>query len=179
MQGRATDFVLRISGTKRYTRGITVTNGKVDPVDFKKGHFLFNMRDRLLNVTGIIEAEALLISNSEADKSGILVVNVVTARGVELLDVLRSIYSSYGSNEEFKPEGVIFRTNFARSLATDKRETVTLHEVRKGYYKIGDDGAIYAVEIPEDGAALYTLVDDTAIIQRVAPPLPKRVEVKQ
>ncbi|MDR0492014.1 MAG: long-chain fatty acid--CoA ligase [Nitrososphaerota archaeon] len=179
LQGRATDFVLRIPGTKRYTRGITFTNGRVNPVDFKKGHFLFNMRDRLLNVPGILEAEALLISNGENDKSGTPVVNIVIASDIEPLDVLRAIYSSYGPNEVFKPEGVIFRTNFARSLATDKRETTTLHEVRKGYYKVGDDGNIYTVEIPENGNVIYTLIDDISLIQRIAPPLPKRIEVKQ
>jgi len=179
MQGRVTDFVLRIPGTKMYTRGITFTDGKVDPVDFKKGYFLFNMRDRLLNVSGIIEAEALLIPIGKDDASGILVVNVVIAQGIEPLAVLRTIYSSYDPNEDFKPEGVIFRTNFARSLATDKRETITLHAIRNGYYKVGDDGHIYAVEIPENGDVMYTLVDDMSLIQRVAPPLPKRVEVKQ
>ncbi len=176
--GRVNDFVLPVNGTKRYTPGITFSDDKIDPVDLSKGEFLFDMRDKLLNVPGVIEAEALLIPNSKEDKSGIPVVNLVIAKNLNPVDIIKEVYSSYSENDEFVPAGLIFRTNFARSLATDKRETVSLHDERTNYFCLGDEGEILKVTIPEDGNIIYEPVADIQEIKPLNPPAPRKILVK-
>ena len=176
--GRVNDFVLPVNGTKRYTPGITFSDDKIDPVDLSKGEFLFDMRDKLLNVPGVIEAEALLIPNSKEDKSGIPVVNLVIAKNLNPVDIIKEVYSSYSENDEFVPAGLIFRTNFARSLATDKREIVSLHDERTNYFCLGDEGEILKVTIPEDGNIIYEPVADIQEIKPLNPPAPRKILVK-
>ena len=143
MQGRVKDFVVRTSGTKRYAIGASFTEGKVDPVDFKQGEMLFKMRDKVLNVPGVLEAEALLLPHNDRDATGTPVVNVVISPKLEPVSVLRSIYSLYKPEDEFVPYGVLFRTRFARSLATDKRDIAALVRDRGPYYSVDAAGVIY------------------------------------
>ncbi len=178
MDGRVTDFVLQDKKSKRYYPGITFTNGKIDSVDLSQGNFLFDMRDKILNIPGIIEAEALLIPYDDNDKSGTPVVNLVVVPQVNPVDIIKAIYSQL-LQEEFVPEGLIFRTNFARSLATDKRETVTLKEERGTYYSIDSNGNITAIVIPKSGEPIHEVVDNLEIVQRVAPPEPRKILVRQ
>ena len=176
--GRVNDFVLPVDGTKRYTPGITFSGNKIDPVDLSKGKFLFDMRDKLLNVPGVIEAEALLISNNKEDKSGVPVVNLIIARNLNPVDIIKEVYDSYSEEDKFVPEGLIFRTNFARSLATDKRETVSLHDERTDYYCLSKDGEILKVTIPENGDIIYEPVTNTEDIKPLNPPAPRKILVK-
>ena len=136
------------------------------------------MRDKLLNVPGVIEAEALLISNNKEDKSGVPVVNLVIARNLNPVDIIKEVYDSYSEEDKFVPEGLIFRTNFARSLATDKRETVSLHDERTDYYCLSKDGEILKVTIPENGDIIYEPVTNTEDIKPLNPPAPRKILVK-
>ncbi len=178
VEGRVNSFVTRNPQTKRYYSGISFTNGKVNPIDLSSGNFLFDMRDRLLNVPGVIEAEAILVPYDDFDITGTPVVNLVIAPQVNPVDIIKGVYSSYGA-EDFIPEGLIFRTNFARSLATDKRETVTLKDERSTYYKMDSEGNIVSVSLPKGSDPVHEIVENVETIQIVAPPEPRRVLVKR
>ena len=176
MCGRVNDFTLRASDTKRFVSGITFNKGKVNPVDLNKGFFLFNMRDKVLSVRGVTEAEAVLIPFDDNNETGTPVVNVVIAPEAQPVNVLRAIYEAYTSEDEFLPEGIIFRSNFARSLATDKRETVSLCRDRSGYYCVGADGNVYSVELPKGEAPVRKPVTDTEVVYNIAPPVQRKAK---
>jgi len=179
MDGRIDSYVVREQNTKRYYPGISLTGGKVDSVDLSKGHFLFDMRDKLLNIPGVIEAEAILIPYDNNSISGTPVVNLVIAQNINLVDVIKNVYNSYEKEGDFIPDGLIFRTNFARSFATDKRETITLRDDRTGYYCLDANGNINTVEIPLESDVIHNKVEDINIIQSVNPPEPRRIIVKR
>ena len=177
IDGRVTDFVKKNPNTKKYYPGITFTNGKVDYIDLKEGYFLFDMRDKLLNTPGVIEAEALLIPYDKNSNLGTPVVNLVIVPQANPVDIIKSVYNSYTS--DFIPEGLIFRTHFARSFATDKREILTLREERKTYYSLSKDGSIIKVEIPENSEPIYETISNLDEIKIVSPPEPKKILVKK
>jgi len=177
MQGRTHDFLVRTSDAKGYAIGVSYTNGKVDPVDFKQGEMLFTIRDKVLNIPGVIEAEAVLLPHSKSDEAGTPVVNVVIAPQCDPVDILKAIYASYDPDDEFAPFGVIFRTSFARSLATDKRDIVALVRDRGIYYRVDADGVIHGAELPKGSEPVFTIITDTSNIKSVEPPAPRAVRV--
>lgn len=179
INGRVHDFVVPTQDNKRYTPGITFTDGKVDSIDLNKGAFLFDMRDKLLNIPGIIEAEALLIPHNNDNESGTPVVNLVVAPEVNPANIIKHIYESYGIEDKFVPEGLIFRTHFARSLSTDKREIITLRDERTTYYTINDEGNIMKVAFPENAEPLYQVINDLNDIKKTIPPKPQKIFVKK
>ena len=180
IQGRARDFVARTTDMKRYMIGATFTNGRIDPIEFKQGEMLFIIRDKVLNVPGVLEAEAFLLPHQDRSIIGTPVVNVVTAPQSDLVAVLKSIYSSFrAEGEELIPVGVIFRSSFARSLATDKRDTLALVRDRGIYYSVDADGTILGAEIPKGEDPVFTIVTDTSVIQRIAPPTPRKVRIER
>ena len=177
MQGRVRDFVIRTPDRKRYTQGISFTDGKVDPVDFKQGEMLFKLRDNVLNIPGVVEAEALLLPYKDYDITGLPVVNVVIEPQQDPVYILKSIYSSYKPEDEFVPFGVFFRSGFARSLASDKRDNAALVRDRHVYYSMDAEGTIFGAEIPKGEEPIVTIVTDTSVIQSVAPPVPRAVRI--
>ena len=177
MQGRVMDFVRRSPDTGRYSNGVTLTGGKVDPIDFTEGDMLFSIRDKALNAQGVLEAEALLLPHSEADKSGAPVVNVVIAPGADPFGVLKEIFSIYNGEGGFKPIGVIFRSGFARSLATDKRDVLSLMRDRGPYHGIREDGSAYSVTLPKGGEPTYSELTETSVIEVLSPPVPRKIRV--
>lgn len=177
MEGRASDFVLKNSETQKHYAGITFTDGQVDPIDFSKGNFKFDMRDKLLNIMGILEAEVTLVPSNKETDEGTLVVNLTTFPNADLPALLRASKEMF-KDTDFKPSGIIFRTNFARSLSTDKRETHSLVDERNGYYIVAEDDKIYSVELPENEDIIYTLVDDETKISKVIPPAPRKILTK-
>ena len=175
MEGRVKDFVIRSSVKNKYTVGVRFRDGKAEPVDFKQGEMLFKIRDRVLNIPGVLEAEALLLPNQDLDITGTPVVNVVIAPQQDPVKVLLSIYSPNDSEDAFAPFGVIFRSGFSRSLATDKRDIAALVRDRGVYYGVDKNGSIFGAEIPKGGEPIITIVTDTSVIQNVAPPPPKEI----
>ncbi len=179
LSGRATDFVMPNSKTNRYFPGVNIVEGKVSPVDFKKGSFLFDMEDKLLEIPGIIESEALLIPHNNNDREGVPVVNVVVAPNVDLIAILKEVYNLYFLQDEFVPEGLIFRTNFARSLASDKRETASLKNERSTYYWMNKKGEVIKIKILENGEIIKEVEEDLKNVKRVKPPEPQKLLKKR
>lgn len=179
IDGRLSSYVVREKDSKRYYPGISFTDGKANTVDLSKGEFLFDMRDRLLNVPGVIEAEALLIPYDDISKVGTPVVNLVVIPEISIVDIIKYVYSSYQAEEEFIPEGLIFRTNFARSLSTDKREIVSLKNERATYYNVDNTGNIIGVTLPKNGEPIYNIIENLDEIKRVTPPEPQKILVKK
>ena len=177
MQGRAKDFIVRTPDQKRFISGVSFTDGKVDPVDFERGEMLFEMRDKALNVPGILEAEALILPFKDHDPTGTPVVNVVTVPQLDPVDVLKSIYSAYEPEADVRPFGVLFRSGFARSLATDKRDIVALVRDRGTYYSIDQKGNLYGGELPKGGEPVIAPVKDGSVIEPIAPPVPRAIRV--
>jgi len=169
LEGRVHDFVLRDKKTKRFYPGISFSNGRVNPADFSSGYFLFDLRDRALNIPGVIEAETTLVPVNDSEPSGHLVKNLVVHPQLEMVDILKTLYSTYAPDEVFKPEGVKFLLSFARSLATDKRETASLRSIRDGYYSYSSDGEIQQVSIPENGEPVRKTISNDAVTKVAAP----------
>ena len=178
IQGRAKDFVVRTPDKKRYTIGASFTNGKIDPVDFKRGGMLFIVRDKVLNIPGVLEAEALLLPDEDKSMIGMPVVNVVIAPQADPVAIVEAIYSSFGAEEELIPVGVLFRSSFARSLATDKRDVLALVRDRGPYYSV-DAGNIIGAEIPKGGEPVFTVIADTSVIRSIAPPEPRKIRIEK
>lgn len=179
IQGRAKDFVVRTPDKKRYMVGVSFTNGKVDPVDFKQGEMLFKIRDSVLNIPGVLEVEAFLLPYNDGDITGTPVVNAVIAPQLDPVAVLKSICSSFRAEDEFMPAGVIFRTSFARSLATDKRDVLALVRDRGPYYSIDAEGTIIGAELPKGEEPVFTVVTDTSVVRSIAPPTPRRIRIEK
>lgn len=179
MDGRVNSFVMRYQNSKKYYPGITFTDGKVNAVDLSKGKFLFDMRDRLLNIPGVIEAEALLIPYNDNTTIGTPVVNLVLAPSVNPVDIIKHVYNTYPIDDNFIPEGLIFRTNFARSYATDKREIVTLKNERSTYYNIAENGNIVELTLPKGSEPIRKVLENIETVKRVPPPEPKKILVRK
>jgi hypothetical protein len=171
MHGRVTDFVLPSTTPKKYSKGITFSDGKVAPVNFNDGYFLFNMRDRILNVDGVEQIEVVLLPNANGSSEGTIVADMVLEDGFEPISVIKSIYASYGENDKFVPEGLLVLFYFARSLATDKRETASLRDIRDGYYKVDSNGNIVQSGFLENGESYWKIIDNTEIVIK-EPPMP-------
>jgi len=174
LEGRVNDFVMHDKKTKRFYPGISFSEGKVNPADFSSGYFLFDLRDRALNIPGVFEAETTLVPISDTESSGHLVMNLVVHTEFELVDVLKTLYASFAPDEVFKPEGVKFLHSFARSLSTDKRETASLRSIRDGYYSFSADGEIQQVSLPENGEPVRKTISNDAV-QEVDAPNPKEL----
>lgn len=177
MLGRASDFIFE-SKANTYYPGATITDGKVQPVDFESGNFLFDTRDTLLNIEGVMEVQPVIVPTSTETSNGALVANITINPNYACKDVLRKIYSHYYENKlPCVPAGVIFRTKFAKSLSTDKREVISLTEERNGYYFANEQGEIFDVEIPADSEIKLTKLNsaDVEAIMPVEPPKPKKV----
>ena len=177
MQGRVKDFVVRTPDGKRYTQGISFTDGKVDPVDFSQGEMLFKLRDKVLNIPGVLEAEALLLPYKDHDVTGVPVVNVVLAPEQDPVAILKEFYSSFKPEDEFVPFGVFFRSGFARSLASDKRDNAALVRDRRVYYSMDAEGNVFGAELPKGEEPIVTIITDTSVIQSIAPPVPRAVRI--
>ena len=186
MQGRVFDFILPTSDANSYTMGVNLKAGKVDPVDFNRGEMLFRVRDKILNIPGVLEVEAILLPKNDGDTTGTPVVNVVIAQQQDPVAVLHAIYSSNKTgetndkiNDEFLPFGVLFRSGFARSLATDKRDIAALVRDRGVYYSVDSDGTIFGAELPKGEEPIITIITDTSVIQSIAPPTPRAIRVEE
>lgn len=172
MLERASDFAVETAHGK-YKSGVTFGNGKVNSVDFEDGTFLFDMQDILLSIDGVMEAQPIIVP-TEANGEGEIVANVTVLPIYNPCDVLKAIYQYYYEHKlKYKPMGVIFRTHFAKSLSTNKREVISLTEVREGCYKADEDGEIYGVELPQNADPIVSKYTDD--IPVVAPPQPKKV----
>lgn len=179
LSGRATDFVIPCSKTKRYRPGVNIVDGKIEPVDLSLGKFLFDMRDVVLNLPGVIEAEAILVPYNDNDKSGVPVIDLVVSQNKSLIKILEDAYNTYLTNSDFIPEGLLFLTNFERSLASDKRETKSLKKLRGPYFWMNKKGEIVTVKIPENNKPKTEELNDLDIISIVKPPKPEKVLVKK
>ena len=177
MQGRVNDFVISEPGTKMYKTGCSFKDGKASRVDFSNGEMLFTIRDKALNIPGVIEAEALILPHTDGAGTGTPVVNVVAAPGLGPVDILRAIYASFKPGDGFVPAGVLFRSGFARSLATDKRDIAALVRDRKNYYRVDKNGNILSVEFPKGGEPVVKAVTDASSITIVAPPVPRAIRI--
>ena len=169
MLGRTSDFVL--NDKNKYYPGVKFDKDKIVPVDFLEGKFLFDMRDVLLNINGIKEVQPVIIPLNNNTKKGYPVVNITIMSDFKPIDVLKEAYSKL-NDANFVPEGIIFRTRFERSLSSDKREVISLVDVRNGYYYY-DGNSIYSVEFPIEGEPIKKKYDGE--ISEVEPPKPKLV----
>ena len=175
MLGRVSDFVMT-DNQQTYYPGISTVNGIISNVDLDAGEFLFDMRDVLLNIDGVMEAQPLLLPRDDGSLDGYPVANITIRNDFSPADILKAIYSHYKErNHKFVPMGIIFRTRFARSLSSDKREVISLLDVRTGYYKIGDDGQCYKVQFPKGQKPISELMPKPDEITCIDPPAPKLV----
>lgn len=174
MLGRATDFIKTDDGETYYS-GSTFKNGMIESVDFEDGSFLFDMRDVLLNVPGVMEAQPIIIPQYKGAKNGYPVVNITIYPGAEPKNILKQVYEHYSNSNDVAPVGIIFRTHFARSLSSDKREVLSLIDERKGYFCVNKNGALCSVEFSDNGEKIVKTLEQNAIIERVNPPEPKLV----
>ncbi|MBO4693103.1 MAG: bifunctional (p)ppGpp synthetase/guanosine-3',5'-bis(diphosphate) 3'-pyrophosphohydrolase [Clostridia bacterium] len=175
MLGRVSDFVMT-DNHRTYYPGINTDNGRISNVDLGAGEFLFDMRDVLLNIDGVMEAQPILLPRDDGSLDGYPVANITIRHDCSPVDILKAIHSHYKErNHKFVPMGIIFRTRFARSLSSDKREVISLLDVRTGYYKIGDDGQCYKVQFPKGQKPISELMPNPDEITCVDPPAPKLV----
>lgn len=174
MLGRATDFIKTDDGETYYS-GSVFKNGMIEPVDFEDGSFLFDMRDVVLNVPGVMEAQPIIIPHHNGAKNGYPVVNVTIYPGVNPKLVLEQVYEYYNNRNETAPAGIIFRTHFARSLSSDKREVLSLIDERKGYFCVNKNGEFCSVEFSDNGEKIVKTLEQNTVIDRVNPPEPKLV----
>ncbi len=179
LSGRATKFVMQNPKTKHYYPGVNIKNGKIMPVDLNKGFYLFDMSDQMLSIPGVIEAESLIIPYNDSTKEGIPVVNLVVMPDTDLVLIIKKAYNLYASKNSFIPKGIIFRTNFARSLASDKRETASLKNERSTYYWMNKNDNIIKVKLPKDAEPIVEIERNLENIQRVAPPEPQKIFKKE
>lgn len=174
MLGRATDFVLTNDNTK-YFSGINMVNGKVMGTDFTNGKFLFDLRDTLLNIGGVMEAQPLILLSSPSIDEGYPVAMVTIHPSHTPADILVKIFKQSKDNNGFIPFGIHFLTHFERSLSSDKRETLSLQEIRDNYYACSETGDIYRITIPIKGCPVKELVEEVSEIKCECPPKPRAV----
>jgi len=172
MLGRASDFVLS-SNKKIYFPGVDFKNGVVQKVDFEKGNFMFDLRDVLLNIEGVMEVQPVIIPVEEKKKEGYVVVNVTVNPLYSAEDILKQAYKQFYLGTGIIPQGIIFRTKFERSLSSDKREVLSLVEERNGYYFVDENDQLYSIEFSKGNEPIRRkLLDKIAIVE---PPAPKLV----
>ena len=169
MLGRTSDFVLK--DKDKYYPGVEFKDNKIVPIDFSDGKFMFDMRDVLLNIEGIKEVQPIIVPINDKTNKGYPVVNITIMPGYSTNNILKSAYDEL-LKSSFVPNGIIFRTRFERSLSSDKREVISLVDVRNGYYCY-DGNNIYSVEFPENNEPIKKIY--TGEIQEVEPPAPKLV----
>jgi len=185
MSGRDTDFIIPTSNRRttdvlpngrKYTQGIYFDkNGNILPVDLKKGNYLFEMRDEFLNIPGVLQAQALLLPESSNSKDGYPVVDVVLAPNVSGASVIKAAYNSIKEKKsEFKPAGVKILTHFEQSPSTDKREVISLCDLRDDYIT-DKSGDLYKISFPEGKEPTYEKIEDETEIIAVPPPPPRKV----
>ena len=174
MLGRATDFIKTDDGETYYS-GSVFKNGMIETIDFEDGSFLFDMRDVLLNIPGVMEAQPIIIPHHDGAKNGYPVVNITIYPGADPKNILKQVYTHYNNSDEAAPTGIIFRTHFARSLSSDKREVLSLIDERKGYFCVDKNGELCAVEFSDNGEKIVKTLDKDVVIERVNPPEPKLV----
>lgn len=174
MLGRATDFIKTDDGETYYS-GSVFKDGMIEPVDFEEGSFLFDMRDVLLNIPGVMEAQPIIIPHHEGAKNGYPVVNITIYPGIDPQSILKQVYEHYNNSDEVTPAGIIFRTHFARSLSSDKREVLSLIDERKGYFCINEAGQYCLVDFSDNGEKIVKVLNKETAIERVNLPEPKLV----
>ena len=175
MLGRASDFVLS-DDHKIYYSGIKLINGRIIDSDFDNGEFLFDMRDLILNIDGVLEVQPIILPSDDGKSYGYAVANVTIGKDKAPIDILKDIYNHHDENTHpFMPMGIIFRTKFARSLSSDKREVLSLLDEREGYYRIQENGECVRISFPKGKAPMCSLVENVDIIPIFDPPSPKLV----
>lgn len=174
MLGRATDFIVTDDSNTFYP-GIKIKNGMIEEVDFTKGWFLFDMRDVLLNIPGVMEAQPVIIPRVSDSADGYPVINITIKPDADPREIIMNTYKHYRNSSDIAPIGIIFRKHFARSLSSDKREVLSLKDERKGYYCVNEDNEICSLEFSDDGKKIMQVIDDNFVIECVAPPAPKLV----
>ena len=175
MLGRASDFVLS-NDHKTYYPGIKLSKGRVIDADFDNGEFLFDMRDLILNVDGVLEVQPIILPIDDGRSDGYSVANITIRKDRTPIDILKEIYNHYDkSTHSFMPMGIIFRTKFARSLSSDKREVLSLLDEREGYYRIEKNGECVRLSFPKGNEPITESVADVSQIPIIDPPAPKLV----
>ena len=174
MLGRASDFIVT-NDHNTYYPGITIKNGMLEKVDFTSGWFLFDMRDVLLNIPGVMEAQPVIIPRVKDSADGYPVINITIKPDADPREIIKNTYEHYRICSDIAPVGIVFRTHFARSLSSDKREVLSLKDERKGYYCLNGKGEICSLEFLDNGEKIITVIDDNCVIECVAPPAPKLV----
>ncbi|MBQ3427717.1 MAG: acyl--CoA ligase [Clostridia bacterium] len=170
MLGRATDFVLT-ENKQTYYQGINMSEGRVVDTDFTAGDFLFDMRDALLNIDGVMEVQPVILPKADGTKDGYPVADITIRKDCKPIDILRNIYNS---NASFAPSGIVFLTRFERSLASDKREVMSLRDIRSGYYIIEND-ICYRLSFPKGANPQKEVVPNMELVKCIEPPAPKLV----
>ena len=174
MLGRVSDCVKTNNGVT-YFSGFEIGKKAAVYGDFSKDRFLFDMRDAILNADGVIEAQPVLIPRTPYAKDGYPVADITIRNECNAKDVLKNIYSALYKDNGIIPAGIIILTHFERSLSSEKRETLSLTDLRKGYFFADKDGVIYSVDFNEDGTAEKRVVPDNEEIKCIEPPSPRLV----
>lgn len=174
MIDRVESFIVPTSSGKRYVRGVTIVDGKVQstldgPIDLKKGAFLAEFRDELLSVPGIVEAAATLVPYEEESKEGTLVGYARPAIPQAVGFTLNALYGT-DAKSGFHSEGVTFITGFNKNIASDKPDPTGLPLKRDGHIKLNDEGETVSTTLPMGGDPQYTRIDPSAITVELAPP---------
>lgn len=172
MMGRASDFILS-TNKKTYFPGVEFKNGMVQKIDFEKGNFMFDLRDVLLNIEGVMEVQPIIVPINDVSKEGYPVVNITVHPLYSAEEILKQAYKQFYTNSNIIPQGIIFRTRFERSLSSDKREVLSLADERNGYYFVDEDEQLYSVEFPKNSDPIKTKISNK--IEILEPPAPKLV----
>lgn len=169
MLGRASDFVMTNDGITYYP-AVKFEGGKVISPSFEEGAFMFDMRDHILNIDGVMEVQPILIPKTTDSVEGYPVVNITISSNSTPKEILKKIYVEF-DNVTFKPIGIKFRTHFARSLSSDKREIISLLDDRENYYWF--DGKDYICISFDHEGNMSSKIAETIKIEQ--PPQPKLV----
>ena len=172
MMGRASDFILS-NNKKTYFPGVEFKNGMVQKIDFEKGNFMFDLRDVLLNIEGVMEVQPIIVPINDVSKEGYPVVNITVHPLYSAEEILKQAYKQFYTNSNIIPQGIIFRTRFERSLSSDKREVLSLADERNGYYFVDEDEQLYSIEFPKNSDPIKTKISNK--IEILEPPAPKLV----
>jgi len=170
MHGRTSDFVLKNGNT--YYPGVSFEDGIVKSVDFESGKFLFDVRDTLQNIPGVMEVQPLIVPIEENNKEGHVVVNVTINPSFNPKDILEVAYKTLRAENNLIPAGIVFRTRFERSLSSDKREVLSLVDEKNGYYYINEKGEILSVSLNKNEVEYGEVEGEIKILE---PPAPKLV----
>jgi hypothetical protein len=122
-----------------------------------------------------MEAQPVIIPRVKDSTDGYPVINITIKPNADPREIIINTYKQYRNSSDIAPIGIIFRTHFARSLSSDKREILSLKGERKGYFCVNEDNEICSLEFSDDGKKIMQVIDDNFDIERVAPPAPKLV----